>query len=566
MGKDQIQWGSEDHWTITPHEVEKAKKALGMATAPAAGGGGGGGRGGGGGNAPSEENPLWKKLHEPSARDPRGFIIPSSQADFGTATKFINALLKSGITILRATAPFTVAGKQYPKDSYVVKTAQPFRAHVMDMFEPQDHPDDFAYPGAPPTRPYDNAGWTLAFQMGVEFDRVLDGFDGPFEKITTELAKVPAGVIKTAQAPAGYYFTHKANDSVTAVMRLLKAGDDVMWLTNGPMGAGTFYVTARPSTLAVLQKAATDLGISFESAATAPTGAMKHLKMPRIALFDTYGGGMPSGWNRLVFENFEIPFDVVYPPDLDKGNLRAKYDVIVFNGGGVAGGGGRGGGRGGEAPAGAPAAGGGAAPAGAPAAGRGAGGAGGRGQGGGREGFTPQPIPEEFARRQGAFSAATMDKVKEFVNQGGSVLYIGDNSMAAATAFGLPITNHLEGLGQDKFYVPGSILRMSVDDTDPIAAGYGKELDVFFDNDPVFKLGPDAAAKGVKPVAWFASEEALRSGWAWGGAALNKGVGIVDATVGQGHVYLFGPQITFRSQPHGTFKFLFNGLLLSAAK
>ena len=569
MGKDQIQWGSEDHWTITPHEVEDAKKALGMPLAgqgggrgAAGGGAGGGGRGGAGGGLP-EDNALWKKLHEPAARDPRGFIMSANQADFGTATKFVNALLKSGITIHRATKEFSVAGKTYPANSYVVKTAQPFRAHVMDMFEPQDHPDDFAYPGAPPSRPYDNAGWTLAMTMGVEFDRVLEGFDGPFEKITTELAKVPAGVIKTAQGPAGYYFSHKSNDSFTAIARLQKAGDDVMWLDNGPMGRGTFYVTARPTTLAVLQKAATELGVSFESTATAPTGAMKHLKPLRVGLFDTYGGGMPSGWTRLIFENFELPYEVVYPPDLDKGNLRAKFDVLIFNGGGVAGGGGRGGGGGaaaaGEAPAGA-----------AGAAGRGAAAGGGGRQGGGgaggREGFTPKPIPEEFARRQGAVTAATMDKIKEFVNQGGTAIYIGDVATAAAQAYGLPVTNHLEGLDQNKFYVPGSVLRMSVDDTDPIAHGYNKEIDVFFDNDPVFKLNADAVAKGVKPIGWFASETPLRSGWAWGGAALNKGVAMIDATVGQGKVYLFGPQVMFRAQPHGTFKFVFNGMFLAGAK
>ena len=54
----------------------------------------------------------------------------------------------------------------------MVKAAQPFRPHVLDMFEPQDHPDDIPYPGGPPTRPYDNAGWTLAYQMGVKFDRI----------------------------------------------------------------------------------------------------------------------------------------------------------------------------------------------------------------------------------------------------------------------------------------------------------------------------------------------------------------------------------------------------------
>ena len=81
--------------------------------------------------------------------------------------------------VLRATRDFDVAGKRYPAGSFVVMTAQAFRPHVLDMFEPQDHPNVIPYPGAPPTPPYDNAGWTLAFQMGVEFDRVLEGFTRP---------------------------------------------------------------------------------------------------------------------------------------------------------------------------------------------------------------------------------------------------------------------------------------------------------------------------------------------------------------------------------------------------
>ena len=63
-------------------------------------------------------------LHDPKLRDPRGYIIPSDQADFATATEFVNALLKNGIAIHRATAAFQVAGKSYPAGSYVVKAAQ----------------------------------------------------------------------------------------------------------------------------------------------------------------------------------------------------------------------------------------------------------------------------------------------------------------------------------------------------------------------------------------------------------------------------------------------------------
>ena len=99
-------------------------------------------------------------------RDPRGYILPSDQPDFATATKFVNALIKTGITVHRATAPFTVNGKSYPASSYVVKTAQAFRPHVIDMFEPQDHPDDIPYPGGPPTPPYDSTGYTLAYRWG----------------------------------------------------------------------------------------------------------------------------------------------------------------------------------------------------------------------------------------------------------------------------------------------------------------------------------------------------------------------------------------------------------------
>src|SRR5262249_55961155 len=86
---------------------------------------------------------------DPKMRDPRGYIIPSDQADFPTATEFVNALLKNGITVMKSTAAFSVTGKNYPSGSYVIKTAQAFRPHVMDMFEPQDHPNDFAYPGGP---------------------------------------------------------------------------------------------------------------------------------------------------------------------------------------------------------------------------------------------------------------------------------------------------------------------------------------------------------------------------------------------------------------------------------
>ncbi len=358
--------------------------------------------------------------------------------------------------------------------------------------------------------------------------------------------------MKAGAGATGYYFSHEINDSFIVVNRLLKAGESVSWLAAGPMGPGTFYVAAKPTTLPILQKAATELGVSFEPATAAPAGAAAKLKLPRIAVFDRYGGNMPSGWTRKILEDFEFPgFDAtsvnfVFAPDLDEGNLRAKWDVLILNGAGLTGsqgGGERGGGGGGQA---------------------------GAQQQGQRAGFTPQPIPPEFAKRQGQATAKTTASIKQFVEEGGTVIAIGSQAMAVAQELGLPVTNHLVENGKplpgEKYYVPGSVLRIAIDNTNPVAHGLGKELDVFFQADPVFALAPDAAAKNTRSVGWFASARPLRSGWAWGEPYLDKGVQLVSSQVGKGHVYLFAPEVLFRAQPHGAFKLFFNSLYLSVAE
>ena len=103
--------------------------------------------------------------------------------------------MKTGVEVQQASADFDVNGKHYPAGSYVVLTAQAFRPQVLDMFEPQDHPNDFPYPGGPPNRPYDATGWTLAYQMGVHFDRYTEPFTGPYAPIKTDLAVPVPGTI-----------------------------------------------------------------------------------------------------------------------------------------------------------------------------------------------------------------------------------------------------------------------------------------------------------------------------------------------------------------------------------
>ena len=544
MGRNSIERGSRDSWTTNPKDIEAVKAKI-AADAPAVGGSAAA-------SGAAVGDPIFQFgrgadvkyyneiLRAPDKRDARGYILPSDQPDFPTATKFVNALRHTGVVVHRATAPFTVAGKRYPSGSYVVKGAQAFRPHVLDMFEPQDHPNDFAYPGGPPKRPYDNAGYTLAFQMGVHFDRILDGFDGPFEVIKG-LASPAPGTIGGVSNPAGYLVSHAVNDAFIAVNRALKAGAEVSILGSSVQAngrshpAGTFFIAATPGTTQILREFAKTNGVSAEGVATRPNADAKRLRTMRVALWDQYGGSMPSGHTRGLLEQFEFPFDVVYSGALDAGNLASRYDVILL-------------------------------PSGAIPAREG-------GRGGGAGGPDSSSIPAEFRDRLGRYSVArTVPALRQFLEAGGTVVAVG-TSANLGIDLGLPMMSVLveknasgadRPLSNEKFYVPGSVLRVQVDTTRPVSAGLPRELDVFYDNSPAFRLGSDAAAKGVRPLAWFPNASPLRSGWAWGQQYLDGAVEAAEATIGKGKLYMFAPEITFRGQPHGTFKWLFNGIYLGA--
>ncbi|HZO20339.1 MAG TPA: M14 metallopeptidase family protein, partial [Gemmatimonadaceae bacterium] len=232
MGRNSIERGSRDHWTVTPSDIERVRVAATRSTGAQGDAGRPDAQRGGGIGARGLPMQYWEMLHASGERDPRGYIIPSDQPDFPTATKFVDALMKVGVTVHRATAPFTAGGKSYPAGSYVVRTAQAFRPHVLDMFEPQDHPNDFQYPGGPPIPPYDNAGWTLAYQMGIKFDRILDGFDGPFAPIE-DTVTVPPGRITGVPNASAFVIDHRVNDAALVINRLLKSGHEVSWLPDG---------------------------------------------------------------------------------------------------------------------------------------------------------------------------------------------------------------------------------------------------------------------------------------------------------------------------------------------
>src|SRR5207247_7296215 len=119
----------------------------------------------------------------------------------------------------------------------------------------------------PPPPPHVNAVYTPAYKMDVKFDRLMDDVTGSMEKLNGLQKPMPAKV--TGSGTAGYLLSHATNDAFIAINRLLAAGEDVSWVKSGPQ-QGSFYIAARPSTRAVVEKLAADLGVGAAALASQP--------------------------------------------------------------------------------------------------------------------------------------------------------------------------------------------------------------------------------------------------------------------------------------------------------
>ncbi|MFO7573854.1 MAG: M14 family metallopeptidase [Bacteroidales bacterium] len=527
MGMNSVERGSKDFWTKYPKAVDALIEAQERGRSSAETG---------------SSNPFEEIFRDPERRDPRVFIVPSDQDDFPTAVRFINALISSGIQVHIATSDFTAAGKNYPAGSYIVKTSQAFRPHVLDMFEPQDHPNDLQYPGGPPIAPYDAAGWTPAFQMGISFDRLTEDVTGPFSVIPYGELQSPPAPTMPANARAGYTFSAKVNNSFKVVNDLLSEGIRVFRLPQGdrnnPLSnPGDFYVQASAKARTVLFRSAAENGVNVNALTAAPSPT-ERIQPARIALWDRYGGSMQSGWTRFILEQFNFPYTLIFPQRIDAGNLRKDFDIIIFVSGAI------------------------------PAPPRGESGAQGPGRGG-SGGQNLDGIPAEYHHMVGSITTEeSVPQIKRFLEEGGVVITM-ESSTNLAYHLDIPIENAMVKTDEDgrvrnftrtEYYVPGSVLKADINTNEKAAWGMPSAADFYFSNSNVFRFGEDASQMGVKKLAWFSTAEPLRSGWALGQEFLKDGIIAVEAPVGQGKLYLFGPNIAFRSQPHGLFKLIFNQL------
>lgn len=417
----------------------------------------------------------------------------------------------------------------------------------------QRYPDIRQYPGGPPQRPYDAAGWTLPLQMGVKVVAANEPLDQdvrarmkllgtmpdpklkprPYNLTTTGDAalfdSVPgigfdsnpnaAAIVPLAGRVSGsgpdLLIDPSQNNAFRAINRAWKQGGTVHHLPASTEAGQKFLV--RGLSEAAQQEIVETLALVAErTSAPADTPAMKR---PRIGLFRPWGSSMDEGWTRWVLEQYGFEFVVLRPADF-KGRLEEKVDVVVLT-------------EDGRIPI---------------------EGAGGRGRGGAPGGG--RAVRPEYVD---VVTAADLERFEQFVRAGGTVVCLGGASTFAIGQFKLPVKNVAAGLRPEDFFLRGSIVEVTVDVTHPVMAGMPAKSAIFVDGGPVFETAGEFAGR---VLARYQDEGTpLLSGYLIGPSYLNGKAAALDVPLDLGHIILLGFRPQWRGQSFGTLKVLFNALL-----
>jgi hypothetical protein len=371
-----------------------------------------------------------------------------------------------------------------------------------------------------------------------------------------DVVKPSAGHFTKSQNANGYLIEDNTNSSLYALFALLAEGVQVYRLTGPGSEPGTIYVPQQSGIDVKLEAIAGKFPTDIRPAASTPTGTALLVELPRIGLYQSWVASMDEGWTRWIFDQNGIPYTRLVDADIRKGGLNERFDVVLipdnsasaitsgrrgFGGesavgsstpqSGTAGGGRR------RAPGAAP------APEGAAA--------------GGDDARGPQ-TPPEF---KGGLGESGMASLKAFTEAGGTIITLNKASEVYAGKDSGKVGNALDGVDRREFFIPGSILQVAVDPTNPIAFGSTRTVPIFYENGPTFKVNGDAHS-----VAYFNTDKPLLSGWILGGQFLKGTSVIAEETVGKGRIILFGFRPQYRAQSEVTYKFLFNALLYSSSK
>ena len=402
---------------------------------------------------------YWLKNKRAVARGKDGptyaWVIPATQRRKADAADAVNELRMQGLEISRASSPFKVGSVDVKAGDYIVRGDQPFRTLADMYFSVQNYA-----PQNP--SPYDDTGWTFQYMRDVQILPVSDKgiLDQQMALLTTD-ARAPGGIEGTGPV---LVVDHTADNNIVTFrfrnkdVKMLAAEDDFD-LAGHKFRAGAIIVPNADR--AKLEPMLKDLGLSAWAAASAPNVKTHDLDVPRIGYVHSWTRTQDEGWWRAALDTYGVPYTYFADQKLKEGNLRAKYDVLIF-----------------------PHVGGSAVS---------------QVNGMPKTGSAPLPYKKTAETPNLAFVDSSDDirggmgieglaELAKFVQEGGTLITEGSTT-TIFPAYGLTTGVTVEEPAQ--LFVRGSILRAKITDMkSPIAYGYGSaDLPVYFNQAPVLSAG-----------------------------------------------------------------------------
>jgi hypothetical protein len=446
---------------------------------------------------------------------PSSILVPvDTQHDAREAAHLVDRLHLGGVEIYRADAAFEADGKKYGAGTFVIPMTQVFARYAKDMLEQQTYPEVRRAPNAPPEPPYDVTAWSLGMLLGV--DTVFVKNPLPAVRMT-KIDGLPKIAGEVAGSGARFVFDYKGPDSAIAINRLLKNGAHLGF--EGPSRVSVSGVQR-----AKVDQIAKDFGLSVRATDPGrtkdqePRPKDQAFHAPRVAMYQPWtGGNMDEGWTRWVLEQYEFNLTSIHNADIRAGALRQKFDAIIVAD---------------QSP---------------------------------RDildGFDASAIRPEY---RGGIGETGLDKLKQFVAEGGTLVTMGNACDLAIERLPIPVRNLKKGLTRDQHFAPGAILKLEVDTQHPIGYGMAPETFGFYINSPFFSIVEGFASQKTSVVARYPNTGVVASGWLKGEDMMAGRAAVVSIDMNPGRVVLFGLRPQHRAQTHATFPMLFNALYMSAA-
>ena len=261
---------------------------------------------------------------------PHGFVIPGGQRDITRVATLVNLLRIQGVEVGRADGALTFGAESYPAGSYVIKGGQPYFRLAKILLGNQEFPDDGL-------RTYDDTGWTMGPMHRVDVVAVDDPavLDAPVEPV--DEARVTGTIAGDDEARFGYAVAHTGSNHLTTLRYRLgdtqvEAAEEGFEAGGVEFPPGSFIVEAPPGgdRAARLREWIVEIGLTAAGLDERPDVATHPVDLPRLAIYSTWGNTQEVGWVRHAFDEFEIPFDLIFKERVREGDLRADYDVILI--------------------------------------------------------------------------------------------------------------------------------------------------------------------------------------------------------------------------------------------